>query len=581
MQDNKIIHIIYPKIWSYKNFYKTISNFSLILIALITLSILGGTYFGVLKVLERINGLYLIAAPLKGYLLKMTCFSFFSMLVLSSMISFMSTFFTARDLPLLFSMPLTYRKIFAAKFAEMSFFSVTSAYLIFVAMLLAFTHSYGRPFWVFLLSLALATPFFYILPVSIGSVLSLFIAKYFPVNQAKKIMYYLIILIIAFLVVLFRALEPEKLISVEKFEAFANYLMDLNSSTATVDYIPSSWIANVLHSLFSASFDAGFYFNLAAAYFFTIAAFALCMLAGKLMYRECYLKYQEEQEVLTGAETIIFGAFIGPLIRLLNFFYEILLKTLPQDLAVVLDKDVKTFVRTQVLMVQSLMMIVVTVFYLYNITLLPVATKSLPADIVDMFGFLNIGMISLIVASYAIRFVFPVFSMEGKAFYIVKTSSIDMRKYLRLKFLSNFIPMFLFSMILCYISCNFMMVRKLIVFVSFLDVAILTFFICHLNLYLGIIFPVLDASISEIPASFGGMVTMILCVAYTAVLLGFEVVIAYFEFFSRYTVSFNIWEYLMLITATALLIASTVIGYYYPKKLAAEKMINFYEEVRV
>ncbi len=581
MQDNKIIHIIHPKIWSYKNFYKTISNFSLILIALVTLSILGGTYFGVIKVLERINGLYLIAEPLKGYLLKMACFSFFSMLVLSSMISFMSTFFTARDLPLLFSMPLSYRKIFAAKFAEMSFFSVTSAYLIFVAMLLAFTHSYGRPFWVFLLSLALATPFFYILPVSIGSILSLFIAKYFPVNQAKKIMYYLIIFIIAFLVVLFRALEPEKLISVEKFEAFANYLMDLNSSTVTVDYIPSSWIANVLHSLFSASLNANFYFNLAAAYLSTIAAFAACMLAGKLMYRECYLKYQEEQEVLTGAEAVIFGAVINPFIRFLNFFYEILLKSLPPDLAVVLDKDVKTFVRTQVLMVQSLMMIVVTVFYLYNITLLPVATKALPADIVDMFGFLNIGMIALIVASYAIRFVFPVFSMEGKAFYIVKTSSIDMRKYLRLKFLSNFIPMIIFSTILCYISCKFMTVRPLIVFISFIDVAILTFFICHLNLYLGIIFPVLDASISEIPASFGGMVTMILCVAYTSILLGFEVVIAYFEFFSRYTVSFNIWEYLMLIIATALLIASTVIGYYYPKKLAAEKMINFYEEVRV
>ncbi|HNY13342.1 MAG TPA: hypothetical protein PKK26_17260, partial [Candidatus Wallbacteria bacterium] len=519
MQDNKIIHIINPKIWSYKNFYKAISNFSLILIALVTLSILGGTYFGVFKVLERINGLYLIALPLKGYLLKMTCFSFFSMLVLSSMISFMSTFFTARDLPLLFSMPLTYRKIFAAKFAEMSFFSVTSAYLIFVATLLAFTHSYGRPFWVFLLSLALATPFFYILPVSIGSILSLFIAKYFPVNQAKKIMYYLIILIIAFLVVLFRALEPEKLISVEKFEAFANYLMDLNSSTATVDYIPSSWISNVLHSLFSATFDANFYFNLAAAYFFTIAAFALCMLAGKLMYRECYLKYQEEQEVLTGAEARIFGIIIEPFTSFLNFFYKILLKSLPQDLAVVLDKDVKTFVRTQVLMVQILMMIVVTVFYLYNITLLPVATKTLSADIVDMFGFLNIGMIALIVASYAIRFVFPVFSMEGKAFYIVKTSSIDMRKYLRLKFLSNFIPMFLFSMILCYISCKFMMVRQLIILISFIDIAILTFFICHLNLYLGIIFPVLDASISEIPASFGGMVTMILCVAYTSILL--------------------------------------------------------------
>jgi len=188
------------------------------------------------------------------------------------------------------------------------------------------------------------------------------------------------------------------------------------------------------------------------------------------------------------------------------------------------------------------------------------------------------------VTSYAIRFVFPVFSLEGRAFYIVKTSPVDLKKYLSLKFYTSLIPMMSFALILCALSNYFMSIKTSLLLLSYFDTVILTYFICHFNLYIGIIFPVLDASVSEIPASFGGFVAMIICAAYAGVLLAFEAVIMYFEFFSRYNFSFsafNVWEYLMLFLATSFLIAFSFVGYVMPKRLAADKMVNYYEEIKV
>nr|HPG57791.1 hypothetical protein [Candidatus Wallbacteria bacterium] len=459
----------------------------------------------------------------------------------------------------------------------------TSAYIIFVTLLLAFNNSYQTAsFASFLKALAAATPFFYLMPAAIGCFVSLAISKMFPVNQARKVIYYLLIFFFAFLIVMLRALEPEKLLSLEKLEIFANYL--LSSSAPKFENFPSSWMSFVIESIFNGGYGKFFYINLAAAYASAFLCMAVCFAMARFTYHESYLKYQQEQESKNGMESKVFGFIFDPLVNLLNYIYRRFLNILPRGLASILDKDVKTFLRTQTLVVQVFMMIVVTAFYLYNITLMPVATKTLPADIVDMFGFANIGVISLIVTSYAIRFVFPVFSLEGRAFYIVKTSPVDLKKYLRLKFYTSLIPMMSFALILCALSNYFMSIKTSLLLLSYFDTIVLTYFICHFNLYIGIIFPVLDASVSEIPASFGGFVAMIICAAYAGVLLAFEAVIMYFEFFSRYNFSlsaFNVWEYLMLFMATSILIAFSFIGYVVPRRLAADKMVNYYEEIKV
>lgn len=575
-----IFKIIYPKTASYKNIYKRISKFTVFIIFIAIAATLGGIYYGVYKFLDKVNGLYMLADPLKNYLLSMISFSLFSMLILSSMVSSLSVMFTAKDLPLLFSMPLAHRNIFISKLFEISFFTVTSAYIPFVTVMAAFSNSYAQSsFLYFIFGILLVTPFFYIAPVSIGCLISLTISKIFPVNQARKVIYYFMLFTVAFLIFLFRALEPEKLMSPEKFENLAKYLLNLDSPIFL--WSPSTWAADILKSGFNLNYD-NFMQSLFLTFGFTALIFGLCVFTGIFIYRDCYLKYQEEQESLSGRKQGLLRFALDPFVIFAIFLYNKFIKILPSELATILDKDLKTFFRTQVMLVQSLMMLAVTALYLYNVKLLPLSTQALVKGVLDMFGYLNNAMIAFVISSYAIRFVFPMFSLEGKAFYIIKTAPVDMKKYLRLKFYSNLLPMLLFGIFLCVASNLLMGATPKIFLISGIDTFILCYFICHLNVYLGIVFPALDASVSEIPSSFGGMVSMVGSIAYTAILMMFETVIEYIYFFGHFNgYSFNYIEYAGFIIMTAIFIAGTFSIYYFPKKMAVRKLNNFYEESKI
>lgn len=535
-----------------------------------------GVFYGTYVMLGKIDGIPMISAPLKSYLLMMVFLSFFGMLVMSAMVSSLSTLFTSKDLPLLFSMPVAHISIFAAKFAETSFYSVSSAYFIFLSVLTAFAFSYGAQWHVILFAAALATPFFYIAPPAIGCFMSLAVSRLFPVNRARRLLYYFLIFAIAILVVLFRALEPEKLISPDKFETMARYIMSLNSPH--FDKVPSTWASNMVKDVMTGEYS-GFLRDFAMAYGFAFLSLAVCFATGYFVYRDCYMKYQEEQE---GKDAGKNGSrLLAPLRNAVSASYGAFIGLFPRDIGTMLDKDVKTFFRTNVLVVQIIMMGAVTAFYLYNVTLLPTATSKLQQDIMDMFGFLNIGMVAFVVSAYAIRFVFPIFSLEGKAFYIIRTAPVDVRRVLSLKFFSNLVPMMIFGMFLCVASNYLMHIRKAIFALSVFDTVVLTWAICHLNVYVGVAFPALDASISEIPASFGGIVAMVSSVGYIGILLAYESMFFILDFLWMHRGVAYWYEYLGIAVATLVMAAATIAIYYVPRFFANRRIANFYEEFRV
>ena len=227
-------------------------------------------------------------------------------------------------------MPLAHRNIFISKVCEVSFFTVTSAYIPFITVMAAFCNSYAQSSFIyFIFGAILVTPFFYLAPVSIGCLISLIISKIFPVNQARKVIYYFMLFTVAFLIILFRALEPEKLMSPEKFESLAKYLLNLDSPIFA--WSPSTWAADILKACFNSNYD-NFLPALLLTWGFTVLIFGLCIFTGVFIYRDCYLKYQEEQESLSGRKRGLLRIFLEPFIILTVFLYKNSLKFCHQSL---------------------------------------------------------------------------------------------------------------------------------------------------------------------------------------------------------------------------------------------------------
>ena len=66
----------------------------------------------------------------------------------------------------------------------------------------------------------------------------------------------------------------------------------------------------------------------------------------------------------------------------------------------------------------------------------------------NVYAFLNLAMAGFVMATVAVRFVFPAVSAEGAAFWIIRTAPISLRDFLWSKFWTGLVPVLLLTEIL-------------------------------------------------------------------------------------------------------------------------------------
>ncbi|MDP9145627.1 MAG: hypothetical protein M3N43_13215, partial [Actinomycetota bacterium] len=122
------------------------------------------------RVLGYFRGVEEIGALLAGKMLGMSLLAFFSILLLSNLVTALSTFFLAKDLDMLVSSPLDWLRLYLAKLGETTLHSSWMVGLMIVPILTA----YGLVFdggWLFpLVALGALLPFL-LLPAVIGTAL--------------------------------------------------------------------------------------------------------------------------------------------------------------------------------------------------------------------------------------------------------------------------------------------------------------------------------------------------------------------------------------------------------------------------
>ena len=137
----------------------------------LTLGFWAGIFVLLFRLLTYFKGIQEIGPLLAGKLLGLVLVSFFSILLLSNVITALSSFFLARDLDLLVSAPVDWLKLYGAKLLETSLHSSWMVALMAVPIVAAYGVVYdGGPLYP-LVALATFVPFFAI-PSVIGSALT-------------------------------------------------------------------------------------------------------------------------------------------------------------------------------------------------------------------------------------------------------------------------------------------------------------------------------------------------------------------------------------------------------------------------
>lgn len=448
-----------------------------------------------------------ILGPIVGYfilskLLEMLFLSLFFMLLFSSITSALSYLFLDEDLNLLFPSPASNGKIFWSRFILYSIDSSWMAILFFTPVLLAFAtamkaYSYTYVLFFFFLFL------FVTLPNLISGFITISLSYFFPVKQMRKVFQFLSACALTGLIFFIRSLEAEKLLNPNHFEKVSDYLLSIQLPLNT--YTPAVWLHQASLNLFNGNIATAFK-NIAPLAISLIIGIVILNFLAKKFYLVAWKKSSESLDNQVFSLEWVRELLIYPF----KFFKD--------DFRVIASKEITMFFRDPSIFSQIFMMLAIVIIYAYNLSIIPL--KDIPAlyskSTNNALVFLNGPFIGFILSAIGLRFVYPTISIEGQAFWAIKSSPISLKRVINIKLFLYLVPMLILALVLCYISNSmFEVSQPYIVWLSYINVILITLVTTSLAISVGSVFANFNISSSlKVSGSIGGFIYMLLCGMY-------------------------------------------------------------------
>ena len=186
-----------------------------------------------------------------------------------------------------------------------------------------------------------------------------------------------------------------------------------------------------------------------------------------------------------------------------------------------LVKDLKVFLRDVTQWSQLLLLCALVLVYLYNFRVLNLDRIPYMSGVVkNVYAFLNLGMAGLVMATVAVRFVFPAVSVEGAAFWIIRTAPIKLGDFLWSKFWTGLVPVLVLTEILTVAANELMGIDPFIKVVAAVAIAFMSFALVGLAASLGARYPRFGAdNATQVSGSYGGVMFMISAVFFVIVMI--------------------------------------------------------------
>jgi ABC-2 type transport system permease protein len=488
-----------------------------LLIFVLTAFIAGYLIFGFL--LFRGGMTYLYRFPLIGPLLAdrilfLVFGFFFVMLVVSNLIIGYTTLFKNRETQWLLSLPIRHRDVYRWKFVEA--LGVSSWALVFLSapMLAAYGVVHDVP-WHFYWEVALCYIPFVIIPAVLGSWIILFLVRILARSWVKNV---LIIGGVAMLILIFVLVKPvteHDAAGLQEATVFPKLMS--GSRLVTNPYLPSSWIARAVKNWgVEGLWDQGtFYFLLLLSY----ALFGLLLAfdgAGRFYYGSwssaLSSQAERQQRVVESKRQRV--RRMGVLQWLHGKF-----RPLSPRIVALVFKDIRIFWRDPAQWTQFMIFFGLLCIYVVNLRNVAVEFSKQPYW-ETLISYLNLAASALTLSTLTTRFVYPMFSLEGRRVWILGLSPLGLQRVVWQKFWLSFIVSSSITVVLMIASA--MMLHLPVLRVCFFagTIAAMSAALSGLAVGLGALFPNFkEENPSKIVSSFGGTLCLVISFVYNAAIV--------------------------------------------------------------
>lgn len=452
------------------------------------------------RVLSYFQGVPELGPVLAERLLSMVLLSFFSLLLFSNIVTALSTYYLSADLGLLLAAPIRPASLHGGRFLETLWDSSWMILLFGLPVFFAYgvVHHAGVGFY---LAVALVLPPFLVLPCAVGVAITLLLVRAFPARSTKDVFLLLSVVAVAILYTSLRFLQPEQLLRPEAFADFLQFLAAVRAPASV--YLPSSWASETLIPFFAPRPESDPWLPYAALASSAAAAYVGCAWLSERVYRTAWSRSQEGRQA-----------------RVTRLpFWDRTFERLPLSpgTRALVVKDVKTFLRDTTQWSQLVLLGALVVVYVYNFRVLPRAgAGAIMARfyLAHALAFLNLALAGFVVASIAVRFLYPAISLEGRAFWILRSAPVTMRRVWWSKLWTGTVPLAVLGLVLLVLGNQAIGADAATMLISTVTLVLMTLGIAALGLCLGSLYPQFEyENAATIPSSFGGVVYMILAIS--------------------------------------------------------------------
>ena len=515
------------------------------------------------RVLIYFQSVEVIGDLLAHHLLAMVLLTFFSLLIFSHIVTALSNLYLSVDLELCHATPVHLEELFLSRCIN-TFVDSSWMVIIFglpVMMAYAYVYQPGPAYYLTFLHLGLATA---LIAAGIGILLTMVLVQIFPAQRTRDIVMLLCIFLVIGLYLMFRFLRPERLVDPEAFFSIMQYMTALEAPDSP--YLPTHWLTETLWDHLTGSAKQGHFFGTLYVWSSAAALIVINIWVAQFTYFNGYSKSQEAKKRRRGGQT------------LLDICLKSLTKLLPDDLASVMDKDLRTFFRDNTQWSQLLLLGALVAVYLYNFTVLPLDRNPLPMDFLqNEIAFFNMGLAGFVLSAIGVRFIFPAISAEGRAFWILRSSPLSMKRFLWGKYVFYLFPMLILGEVLV-VSTNYLLhVSHFMMVLSSVTMFLAIFGIVALGIGFGALYPKFKyENIAQVSTGFGGVMYMIISAIFMGAIIVLEagpVLVIFMAGVRDRTITGLQW--LFIIPSFAAVLFLVAIAIYKPMKMGISTLMQY------
>lgn len=408
---------------------------------------------------------------IKGYSLIFMIVFFIQ--IINGAVLALSSYYQAGDLEVLFTSPVDRTALFFSRLIEThlraSWMLVIFGIPLLVSSGLLF-HA-GVFYYIYALALFFA---FSVIAVNIGAGTTIFLSRVFHAGQLKKYLLSVGVAAVVLLVTLLRIFRPERFVNPELFANLTLFVAGLKAPSFAL--LPNRWLSEALFGYTGKAFTVD-----------TVACISLLFLSAyvttlfvEFVFRRYHFKgwglLQEGRVELGGKRaapsdgSVRRGPTASKLIDLMTRSFDV-------RSGVLLKKDLLVQLRDARNVHQALILLSLTVIYLFSVASLPIDWEGYSVRLKYTVAFFNLGLILIIIAAVCSRLVYPTVVSEGNSLWLIKTSPVSPWRYIRTKFILSFAPVLLLGELLTVISSSLIGLGR-----SFLILKVLTTALVSLSL---------------------------------------------------------------------------------------------------